>query len=223
MILPNYESLHRARFSFEPKPIEAVYHVLKKMNANDTAGIFQTVAEKNALFLCSYWILHLYFSRMPKTLECYLLLCSMYFSFCLCRRLLFERQRTKIFDFHRPNIPQRHQAVSSLPRNHFKWLLASQTTQKNLQKWSRWSIFLWKRRNVLSALGEKEHYVLSNAYAPHPQYCLPTHDLSHFSCIYGRATLMHHMQCKNFWKLTREALYTVCFDTVGIWFSISTV
>lgn len=50
MILPNYESLHRARFSFEPKPIEAVYHVLKKMNANDTAGIFQTVAEKNALF-----------------------------------------------------------------------------------------------------------------------------------------------------------------------------
>lgn len=52
MILPNYESLHRARFSFEPKPIEAVYHVLKKMNANDTAGIFQTVAEKKRIVFC---------------------------------------------------------------------------------------------------------------------------------------------------------------------------
>lgn len=45
------------------------------------------------------------------------------------------------------------------------------------------------------------------AYAPQPHKCLPFHDLSHFLCVCGRATLMHHMHCKNFWKLTRMASF----------------
>lgn len=79
-------------------------------------------------------------------------------------------------------------------------------------------------QNVLSALREGALCAL----------CIPPSVLSlslstvsrsqpPFLYMYRRATLMHHMHCKIFRKLIRMTSNTVCFNTVGILFSISAV